>query len=368
MKLSIIIPVYNVRQWLEETVNSVLNQTFRDFELILVDDGATDGSGELCDRFALADNRVRVIHQENAGVSAARNAGLDAAKGEYIGIVEPDDWIDLNMYKKLYYVAKKFNTDIVKSKFYKYLDIERIESNKKIQDILWFKKNPPNQIFKIEEYADFLYFHPSIWSAIYKSEFIKSNNIKMEELPGACWTDNLFQVQTLCLAKSIYYINTSFYYYRNRNIDDAFDLKDHTIPWLRTKSIHNWLVCKNITNQNIWSNLYKREIAYLNICVRSASFISFKKIIPLILDWQKNLNKFYFNTLILSKKEIKLLSQLTSNKNIWIYYLTYKLKKLRHLLFSLRIKKTSFLLQLVGIQISKGDVPFRKSFIKIHFK
>ena len=71
MKLSIIIPVYNVRQWLEETVNSVLDQTFRDFELILVDDGATDGSGQLCDAFALADGRVKVIHQENAGVSAA---------------------------------------------------------------------------------------------------------------------------------------------------------------------------------------------------------------------------------------------------------------------------------------------------------
>lgn len=112
MKLSIIIPVYNVRQWLEDTVKSVLNQAFRDFELILVDDGASDGSGELCDAFALKDSRVRVIHQENAGVSAARNAGLDAAKGEYIGWVDSDDLIEADMYQRLVYLAESHNADI----------------------------------------------------------------------------------------------------------------------------------------------------------------------------------------------------------------------------------------------------------------
>jgi glycosyltransferase involved in cell wall biosynthesis len=113
MKLSIIIPVYNVRQWLEETVNSVLNQTFRDFELILVDDGATDGSGELCDAFAVMDSRVRVIHQENAGVSAARNAGLDAARGAFIGWVDSDDIIEADMFQRLVMLAESHNADIV---------------------------------------------------------------------------------------------------------------------------------------------------------------------------------------------------------------------------------------------------------------
>lgn len=112
MKLSIIIPVYNVRQWLEETVSSVLNQTFRDFELILVDDGATDGSGELCDTFAAADSRVRVIHQANAGVSAARNAGLDAAQGQFIGWVDSDDIIEADMFLRLVTLAENHNADI----------------------------------------------------------------------------------------------------------------------------------------------------------------------------------------------------------------------------------------------------------------
>lgn len=113
MKLSIIIPVYNVRQWLEETVSSVLGQTFRDFELILVDDGASDGSAELCDAFALMDSRVRVLHQQNAGVSAARNAGLDAATGEYIGWVDSDDIVEADMFQRMLLLAEKHEADIV---------------------------------------------------------------------------------------------------------------------------------------------------------------------------------------------------------------------------------------------------------------
>lgn len=116
MKLSIIIPVHNVRQWLEETVNSVLNQTFQDFELILVDDGATDGSGALCDAFAATDNRVKVIHQENAGVSAARNAGLDAAQGEFIGWVDSDDIIEADMFQRLVSLAQNYNAEIAQCK------------------------------------------------------------------------------------------------------------------------------------------------------------------------------------------------------------------------------------------------------------
>jgi glycosyltransferase involved in cell wall biosynthesis len=113
MKLSIIIPVYNVVDWLPETVDSVLAQSFRDFELILVDDGATDGSGEICDSYAARDARVRVIHQKNAGVSAARNTGVAAAKGDYIGFTDSDDIIEKDMYAVMMSLAEKHNADVV---------------------------------------------------------------------------------------------------------------------------------------------------------------------------------------------------------------------------------------------------------------
>jgi glycosyltransferase involved in cell wall biosynthesis len=113
MKLSVIIPVYNVAEWLPETVDSVLAQTFRDFELILVDDGATDGSGEICDSYAGKDSRVVVIHQKNAGVSAARNAGVAAARGEFIGFTDSDDIIEKDMYAVMMSAAEKHNAEVV---------------------------------------------------------------------------------------------------------------------------------------------------------------------------------------------------------------------------------------------------------------
>lgn len=106
--LSIIIPIYNVEQYLPKTLVNVLDQSFKKFELILVDDGSTDNSGKICDEFAYNDSRIKVIHQENAGVSAARNTGIKVALGKYIGFVDSDDLIENNiMYNILVSIAEK---------------------------------------------------------------------------------------------------------------------------------------------------------------------------------------------------------------------------------------------------------------------
>ena len=101
-KISIIVPVYNVEKYLEKCVRSILAQTFTDFELILVDDGSPDSSGAMCDQFAEQDQRVKVIHKENGGLSDARNAGIEIATGEYLGFVDSDDYIADDMYETLY--------------------------------------------------------------------------------------------------------------------------------------------------------------------------------------------------------------------------------------------------------------------------
>lgn len=100
--ISVIVPVYNTKKYLERCINSLLKQTYPDMEIILVDDGSTDGSGEVCDRFAAEDRRIRVFHKENGGSSSARNLGLDNAKGDYIGFVDSDDYVDADMYERLY--------------------------------------------------------------------------------------------------------------------------------------------------------------------------------------------------------------------------------------------------------------------------
>ncbi|WP_084782120.1 glycosyltransferase family 2 protein [Bacillus niameyensis] len=112
-KISIIVPIYNVEDYLHQSISSILNQTFKDFELILVNDGSTDKCGEICDEYARQDSRLKVIHKENGGVSSARNRGIDAAKGEYIGYVDPDDEIEPQMYELLVNQAIRTNADMV---------------------------------------------------------------------------------------------------------------------------------------------------------------------------------------------------------------------------------------------------------------
>lgn len=112
-ELSIIVPVYNVEKYLPKCIDSILAQTFTDFELILIDDGSPDRCGEICDEYAAKDSRIVVIHQKNQGVSAARNAGLDIAQSLYLGFVDSDDWISPNMYQKMLLEAQQTGADIV---------------------------------------------------------------------------------------------------------------------------------------------------------------------------------------------------------------------------------------------------------------
>ena len=110
--VSIIVPVYNTEKQLEKCVDSLLNQTLKDIEIILVDDGSPDNSPKICDDFKLKDSRIKVIHKENGGLSSARNAALDIAEGEYIGFVDSDDYVDTTMFEKLYSRVSKDNSDI----------------------------------------------------------------------------------------------------------------------------------------------------------------------------------------------------------------------------------------------------------------
>lgn len=115
--VSVIIPVYNVEQYLRRCIDSVLAQTYTDLEIILVDDGSPDGSGAICDEYAAKDSRIKVIHQANAGVSAARNAGMDLASGEYLAFIDSDDFIEPEMYEQMLAAAEKTGADVVECNY-----------------------------------------------------------------------------------------------------------------------------------------------------------------------------------------------------------------------------------------------------------
>lgn len=125
--ISIIVPVYNVEKYLKECIDSVISQTYKNLEIILVDDGSTDKSGEICDEYSKKDSRIKVIHKENGGLSDARNVALDIAKGEYIGFVDSDDYVEKDMFETLYKLAEEHNTEISSISFYKTLENEIID-------------------------------------------------------------------------------------------------------------------------------------------------------------------------------------------------------------------------------------------------
>ena len=116
--ISLVVPVYNVQEYLPECLDSLLGQSFAAIEIILVDDGSTDASAEICDRYAARDGRIRVVHQQNAGVSRARNVGIRLARGKYLGFVDGDDWVDRDYCKRLYETLIDYRADISICSYY----------------------------------------------------------------------------------------------------------------------------------------------------------------------------------------------------------------------------------------------------------
>lgn len=203
--LSIIIPIYNTGDFLHKCISSVLSQTLSDFELILVNDGSTDNSGEILDEYAKKDNRIKVIHKENQGVSAARNDGIKEACGEYIGFIDSDDWIEPSMYEKLYSLAKNNDAEIVMCDAVTVYDDkpEEADTIDQLKEDLLLKKQDISPALLLEMAG-------AAWRCIYKTDLIKENNvlfpvsIKLSE-------DRIFNILAFGYSNSIYYTKSALY-------------------------------------------------------------------------------------------------------------------------------------------------------------
>lgn len=214
-KVSIVVPIYNVEKYLRECIDSILRQTLKEIEIILVDDGSPDKSGKIIDEYAKKDSRVVAVHQKNAGYSAAVNLGIDMARGEYIGIIESDDWIESDMYESLYASAKEYSTDVTKGGFYIY----NSSLSGAAQDTIFCNPSgadlrlAPNGAFKLSDWPKIIAIHASIWAAIYRADFVKK--IKIPETAGASYQDFPFMVETMCKAEKISVVKRQFVHWRN---------------------------------------------------------------------------------------------------------------------------------------------------------
>ena len=147
-RVSIVVPIYNVEKHLDRCVQSILSQTFRDIEIILVDDGSLDHCLQMCDNYAQQDDRIKVVHKENGGLSSARNAGIDAATGQFIGFVDADDSIVPQMYERMVATIQKYHVDFVMSDYIRVLaDGSSYLKTLDIRDGLYLKEDIINEIF-----------------------------------------------------------------------------------------------------------------------------------------------------------------------------------------------------------------------------
>lgn len=227
-KVSIIMPSLNVEPYIVECVDSVVNQTLEDIEIIFVDAGSTDGTLEILKDYESKDSRIKLIISDKKSYGHQMNLGIANASGEYIGIVETDDYVSHEMFKELYNLSNNGEYDLIKSNFiYVNEDTDEIYKDLNINK----QKIPEDKPFNIYDDANILTGHPSIWAGIYKKDFLTLNEIRFMEVPGGGWVDNPFFHETAFLAKTMRYTDTPYYYYRESNPNSSSNkLSDFTLP------------------------------------------------------------------------------------------------------------------------------------------
>ncbi len=215
-KVSVIIPIYNVEQYLRLCLDSAVYQTMHNIEIICVDDGSTDSCLDIIREYEKMDSRIVVITGPNGGYGHAMNQGLDRARGEYIAILEPDDYVDVRMYEELYQIAIENELDYVKGDFYRFTHDER--GNQIVSYHMVAKEQSNYEIVKNPAVdSDVFRYMMNTWSGIYKRDFLERNHIRHNETPGASFQDNGFWFQTLVFASRIMVHNFPYYYNRRDN-------------------------------------------------------------------------------------------------------------------------------------------------------
>ncbi len=245
-KISIIVPVYKVEQYLRRCLDSIVAQTFADWECILIDDGSPDNSGKICDEYAEKDNRFRVFHQGNAGVSAARNKGLDEARGEWITFVDSDDWVEREMLEDLHKYAKDNCAEVVICGF------SNTDGKQKRKSII-----PKTGSLNMPK--DFEWYFNAPWGKIFKKDIIDKYNIKFP-LGITLAEDLWFVFQILYSATNVYGINEILYnyYYNSDSVTKSLSEKNFKDEICIIKMIEKQISQNNNNSEwNKWLNIKK---------------------------------------------------------------------------------------------------------------
>lgn len=217
VKVSVLVPIYNVEAFLPECLDSLVNQTLKEIEIICINDGSKDGSLNIIKKYAAKDKRIIVIDKKNSGYGDSMNRGLEKATGEYVGIVESDDFVDLDAFEKLYKIAKHENAEVVKSNFYEYFGDTK--TDKAVSNL--FPTSEIGRIIDPREERQIFYQPPCIWAVIYKREFLNANGIRFLPTPGASYQDTGFNFKVWAMARRAYFVQRAFLHYRQDNSNSS---------------------------------------------------------------------------------------------------------------------------------------------------
>lgn len=247
-KISFLVPVYNVEKYIDQCITSILNQTFRDFELILVDDGSPDNCPSICDKYAERDARVKVIHKRNAGVSEARNSGIEAATGEWAYFVDSDDWIEADAAATLYNDAIQTGADCVMSDCVTRYNDGRILRRNQFSKV--FYTEDPEEIKGIQKNMLCHKFNPyyssncdngyaAPWGKFVKMSIIKENDIRFDPYAKGVFDDGVYSLYLLDHVKKFYYNGRHTYDYRV--VDSSLTHAFKKMLWILPGEIVSWL-------------------------------------------------------------------------------------------------------------------------------
>ncbi len=236
-KVSVIVPVYKTQRFLKKCLESILCQTLKDIEVIVVDEGDMDECRSIIDYFESVDKRVIAPHTKNGGYGASCNKGIEMAKGEYIAIVESDDFIEPSMYEELYEYAKKVNADVVKSPYYEYFD--ELDGERDVKRVCAYgdyitSSVPDGRTFSMKNFPQLLTVHASLWTGLYRTGYMREKNIRFVTAKGGAYVDVGFRIDTLVNTEKVAWYPVPFYDYRITNEDSTtnnFNLSSMISRW-----------------------------------------------------------------------------------------------------------------------------------------
>ena len=230
--VSVILPIYNAEPYLREALDSILAQTFKNIEIICVNDGSTDSSPEILAEYSCADSRIIIDDGPNGGYGKAMNRGLDRARGRYIAILEPDDIILPTMYEKLVPIADRDNLDFVRADFNRFVEGEDGELKFWKVSICPGREHLYRKVLNPQTNTDLLNVRMQNWTGLTRRSFVEDHAIRFHETPGARFQDNSFWFQTYCWATRVEYVDEPFYCHRDDNPNSSTNRTDLTFAML----------------------------------------------------------------------------------------------------------------------------------------